>query len=63
MIFRSPLASPDLTGVSSGASLGAALAIVLGLGSSALRMGFAFIGGMLSLILVLVLVRAAGGER
>lgn len=63
MIFRSPLASPDLTGVSSGASLGAALAIVLGLGSSALRMGFAFVGGMLSLILVLVLVRAAGGER
>ena len=45
MIFRSPLASPDLTGVSSGASLGAALAIVLGLGSSALRMGFAFLGG------------------
>lgn len=63
MIFRSPLASPDLTGVSSGASLGAALAIVLGIGSPSLRMGFAFLGGMLSLALVLLLVRAAGGER
>jgi iron complex transport system permease protein len=63
MIFRSPLASPDLTGVSSGASLGAALAIVLGIGAAPLRMGFAFAGGMLSLVLVLLLVRAAGGER
>lgn len=63
MIFRSPLASPDLTGISSGASLGAALAIVLGITSSTLRMGFAFLGGMLSLVLVLLLVRAAGGER
>ena len=62
MIFRSPLASPDLTGVSAGASLGAALAIVLGIGSASLRMGFAFAGGMLSLLFVLLLVRAAGGE-
>lgn len=62
-IFRSPLASPDLTGVASGASLGAALAIVLGAGSSVLRMGTAFLGGMLSLVLVLLLVRAAGGEK
>lgn len=63
MLFRSPLASPDLTGISSGASLGAALAIVLGITSSSLRMGFAFAGGMLSLLLVLLLVRAAGGTR
>lgn len=63
MIFRSPLASPDLTGIASGASLGAALAIVLGVSSSFARMGFAFLGGMLSLALVLLLVRAAGGER
>lgn len=62
MIFRSPLASPDLTGVSAGASLGAAFAIVLGVGSASLRMGFAFLGGMLSLLFVLLLVRAAGGE-
>lgn len=63
MLFRSPLASPDLTGVASGASLGAAAAIVWGMGSSYLRMGFAFAGGMLSLVLVLLLVRYAGGER
>lgn len=63
MIFRSPLASPDLTGIASGASLGAALAIVLGVGSSLARMGFAFLGGILSLMLVLLLVSAAGGER
>ena len=63
MLFRSPLASPDLTGVASGASFGAAAAIVLGVGSSYLRMGYAFAGGILSLILVLLLVRFAGGER
>ncbi len=63
LLFRSPLASPDLTGVASGASFGAALAIVWGIGSSWLRMGFAFCGGMLSLVLVLLLSRFAGGER
>ena len=63
MLFHSPLASPDLTGVASGASLGAAAAIVLGIGSSYLRMAFAFAGGMLSLVLVLILVRFSGGER
>ena len=63
MIFGNPLASPDLTGIASGASFGAALAIVLGIGSSFLRMGFAFFGGILSLLLVLLLVKLAGGER
>ncbi len=63
MVFRSPLASPDLTGVASGASLGAALAIVLGLGSSFFRMGAAFVGGILALALVFLLVRFSGGGR
>jgi len=63
MLFHSPLASPDLTGIASGASFGAAAAIVLGVGSSCFRMGMAFAGGMLSLILVLLLVHYAGGER
>lgn len=63
LLFRSPLASPDLTGVASGASFGAALAIVMGIGSSWLRMSFAFCGGMLSLVLVLLLAHFAGGER
>lgn len=63
LIFSNPLASPDLTGVASGASFGAALAIVLGIGGSFQRMGFAFFGGIMSLVLVLLLVNRAGGER
>lgn len=62
-IFRNPLASPDLTGVASGASLGAACAIVLGAGSAVSVMAGAFGGGMLTLGLVLLLVRAARLER
>ncbi|MBQ4354576.1 MAG: iron ABC transporter permease [Clostridia bacterium] len=63
LVFHSPLASPDLTGIASGASFGAALAIVLGVGTSVLRMSFAFCGGMLSLLLLLLLVRFSGRER
>ena len=55
-VFRNPLASPDLTGVASGASFGAAWAIVLGAGTSLQIMGGAFIMGSLSLLLVLALV-------
>ena len=59
IIFRNPLASPDLTGVASGASLGAACVIVLGVGGSGEIMTGAFAMGMLALGLVLFLVRAA----
>lgn len=45
--FRNKLVSPDLLGVSTGASVGAALAIVLGL-SSALISIFAFVIGLLT---------------
>lgn len=62
-IFRNPLASPDLTGVASGASLGAACVIVLGAGASGEIMAGAFTMGMLALGLVLFLVRAARLER
>lgn len=62
-IFRNPLASPDLTGVASGASLGAAAAIVLGAGSALSILAGAFLAGMLCLVLVLLLVRAARLER
>ena len=62
-VFRNPLASPDLTGVASGASFGAAWAIVLGAGTSVQIMGGAFVMGSLSLLLVLALVRWAGMER
>ncbi len=59
-LFRNPLASPDLTGVASGASFGAACALVLGSGSAGQVMLGSFTMGMLSLLLVLLLVKAAG---
>lgn len=60
LIFRNPLASPDLTGVASGAACGAACAILFASGSMTVLMGGAFLGGILSLLCVLLLVRAAG---
>lgn len=62
-VFRNPLASPDLTGVASGASLGAACAIVLGAGTRLEIMGGSFLMGMAALALVLLLVGAARLER
>ena len=62
-VFRNPLASPDLTGVASGASLGAACAIVLGSGGALAMMAGAFGAGLASLVLVLALVRAARMEH
>ena len=60
MIFESPLASPDLTGVASGASLGAAFAITLGL-DGMLRAVFAFAGGLGALALVLLILFSVRG--
>ena len=50
-IFRNPLVSPDILGVSSGAGFGAALGILLTSGSTGLTMGLAFGAGLLSVIL------------
>lgn len=56
-IFKNPLASPDIIGVSPGATLGAAVSIVL-LGSATLTMATgAFIGGIMVVMFVLFLVR------
>jgi iron complex transport system permease protein len=49
-IFRNPLVSPDILGVSSGASVGAAGAILLGLGMTE-RQIFAFVGGILAVVM------------
>lgn len=57
LLFHNSLASPDLIGVSSGASLGAATAICIGTGTSFSIMTGAFTGGILALILVLILVK------
>lgn len=62
-IFSNDLASPDLTGVASGASFGAALAIVLGAGSGIQIMTGSFAMGLVSLAFVLLLARASGMER
>ncbi len=44
-IFRNPMVSPDILGVSAGAGFGAALAILFGLGSVGIQAG-AFAGGL-----------------
>lgn len=63
MLFSNPLASPDLTGVASGASLGAAIAIVVGAGTMLEKIWGAFIFGIFSLILVILLVKTTGQQR
>lgn len=58
--FRNPLVSPQILGVSSGASLGGVVAIALGL-SSAMLVSLALAGGMLVLLLVWAISRQSGG--
>ena len=58
-IFRNPLVGPHLVGVSSGASFGGVLAILLSLPAAGI-VGLAFAFGMLSLVLVFALSRLAG---
>ena len=53
-VFRNPLASPDIIGVSSGASAGAAAGILFLSGSAAVT-GSAFAGALLAVILALAL--------
>jgi iron complex transport system permease protein len=55
-LLRNPLADPYVLGISSGAALGAALAMLLGVGVTAMAVSslplFAFIGGLLSIGIV-----------
>ncbi|MBO7689390.1 MAG: iron chelate uptake ABC transporter family permease subunit, partial [Clostridia bacterium] len=53
-IFKNPLISPDFLGVSSGACIGAAIAILMGLSGFALS-GFAFIGGIIAVTLTVLI--------
>ncbi|MBQ9988648.1 MAG: iron ABC transporter permease [Clostridia bacterium] len=55
-VFRNPLVSPDLLGVSGGACVGAAAAILLGMGM-AQRQLLAFLGGMLAVFLSTIIPR------
>ncbi len=55
-VFRNPLVSPDLLGVSSGAAVGAAGAILLGAGLVT-RQVFAFIGGITAVLITSLVPR------
>ncbi|WP_081744997.1 FecCD family ABC transporter permease [Arthrobacter sp. H14] len=59
-IFRNPLVSPEIIGVSAGASFGGALALLLGLGSL-LLVGGAFIFGLAALGLLFLITSGRGG--
>lgn len=59
-VFRNPLASADILGVSSGASFGGVLVLLTGLGGASL-VGGAFAGGVLALVIVLAIARAVPG--
>jgi iron complex transport system permease protein len=53
-LFKNPLVSPDLLGVSAGCALGAGLAILLSLSIAAIQ-AFAFAGGLLAVALVVAI--------
>ena len=58
-VFRNPLVSPNILGVSTGAGLGAVLAILFGLPVFFIQ-GAAFLGGLLTVSLVYFIARAVG---
>ena len=60
ILFANPLAAPDIMGVSGGATLGAAMAIVWG--NTAFSAPAAFLGGMAALAGSLLLTRASGSR-
>ncbi|UYQ65427.1 FecCD family ABC transporter permease [Streptomyces peucetius] len=61
-LLRNPLADPFVLGVSSGASTGAVVVVVLGVGGGALSIsGGAFVGAVVSFALMLVLSHTLGG--
>jgi iron complex transport system permease protein len=63
-VLRNPLAEPYVLGVSSGAGLGAVLAIVFGFGAVGLWMlpAMAFIGALATIVLVYALAQTASGS-
>ena len=60
ILFRNPLVAPDLLGVSSGAGLGAAAALLAGAGTALVQAG-AFAGGVAAAALAISCARAASG--
>ena len=63
-LLRNPLADPFVLGISSGASTGAVIVGVLGIGGAALGLsGGAFIGALVAFALVLLLAQLSGGNN
>lgn len=60
-LFRNPLVSPDILGVSAGAAVGAVLGIFLSLGVFAIQ-SMAFAGGLIAVGLVYAVARAVRGH-
>jgi iron complex transport system permease protein len=61
-LLRNPLADPYVLGISSGASTGAVVVGILGVGGTALGIpGGAFIGSLVAFAVVLLIARLAGG--
>lgn len=58
-MFKNPMVSPDVLGVSNGASVGAALALLWGLPSLAVHL-MSFAGGILAVAIVMLLARRLG---
>ena len=61
-VFQNPMAAPDILGASSGAAFGAALAILLHMGSTWTIL-FAFVGSILTVLLVMYVGSRAKGKR
>ena len=55
-VFQNPLVAPDLLGVSSGACIGAALAILFSVGTFGVQVG-AFIGGIIAVMITTAIPR------
>ena len=60
-LFRNPLVSPDILGVTSGCALGAALAVLLAW-PAAMVQGAAFAGGLVAVVLVMAIAAAVRGR-
>lgn len=62
MVFKNPLASPDIVGVSSGASAGAAFAIVMISSAVPVVSLSAFAGAFITLIITLLIAYVVPGK-
>lgn len=60
-LFRNPLVSPDILGVSAGCALGAGIAVLASLPIGAIQ-AFAFVGGLIAVTLVVAIGTWIGGR-